>query len=118
MFDNIYRHELAKYQVVASGKANDPYAEYLVTSKHSALFYSSLTIKQAFQIDWENERVNFTEAEINQMRDWEDLKVDWQRSVHVDPQVHYGWVNMHSKTQLQINVEKLKQRTSFQKVSV
>lgn len=51
MFDNVYRHELAKYQVVASGKANDPYAEYLVTSKHSPVFYYSLTIKQAFQID-------------------------------------------------------------------
>lgn len=107
MFDNVYRHELAKYQVVASGKANDPYAEYLVTSKHSPVFYYSLAIKQAFQIDWDNERVNFTEAEISQMRDW-DLDIDWQRSVHIDQQVHYGYTNEHSKPQLQINVEKLK----------
>lgn len=42
------------------------------------------------------------------MRDW-DLDIDWQRSVHIDLQVHYGWTNAHTKPQLQVNVEKLKQ---------
>lgn len=84
-----YRNSLPKYQVVIMGEPNRPESFFLTARKSAPVYYNGIGIKQAYAINWQEERINFTDDEIQLMKGW-DIALNWKRCLVIDTTIHSG----------------------------